>query len=69
VASLPAHILDNQELLEGFTLEAFEQAAGVNAVWILMPLRGRKRAIPGHFRQRGRGGQVRIGLIHQMKTE
>jgi hypothetical protein len=65
VASLPDHILDNQELLEGFALEAFEQAAaanlpavlseaayrqrpelleaGVNAAWILLPLRGRKR--------------------------
>ena len=65
VASLPDHILDNQELLEGFALEAFEEAAaanlpevlseatyrqrpelleaGVNAAWILMPLRGRKR--------------------------
>jgi hypothetical protein len=65
VASLPDHILDNQELLEGFALEAFEQAAaanlpavlsestyrqrpelleaGVNAAWLLMPLRGRKR--------------------------
>ena len=65
VASLPEHILDNQELLEGFALEAFEQAAaanlpavlseatyrhrpdllegGVNAAWLLLPLRGRKR--------------------------
>ena len=65
VASLPDYILDNQELLEGFALEAFEQAAaanlpavlsaatyrqrpdllegGVNAAWLLMPLRGRKR--------------------------
>ena len=65
VASLPDHVLDNQELLEGFALEAFEEAAaanlpavlseatyrqrpelleaGVNAAWILMPLRGRKR--------------------------
>jgi hypothetical protein len=65
VASLPDHILDNQELLEGFALEAFEQAAaanlpavlseatyqqrpelleaGVNAAWLFMPLRGRKR--------------------------
>ena len=65
VASLPDHILDNQELLEGFALEAFEQAAaanlpavlsettyqqrpelleaGVNAAWLLMPLRGPKR--------------------------
>ena len=30
VASLPDHILDNQELLEGFALEAFEQAAAAN---------------------------------------
>jgi hypothetical protein len=65
VASFPEHILENQELLEGFTLEAFEQSAaanlpavlseevykrrpdllegGVNAAWLLMPLRGRKR--------------------------
>ena len=65
VASLPEHILDNQELFEAFALEAFEQAAatnlppvlsdetyrqrpdlleaGVNAGWVLMPLRGRKR--------------------------
>lgn len=65
VASLPDHILDRQELLEGFALEAFEQAAaanlpsvlseaayrqrpelleaGVNAGWLLLPLRGRKR--------------------------
>ena len=65
VASLPDHVLDHQELLEGFALEAFEQAAaanlpavlseatyrqrpelleaGVNAAWLLLPLRGRKR--------------------------
>ena len=65
IASLPDYVLDNQELLEGFALEAFEQAAaanlpavfseatyrqrpellegGVNASWVLMPLRGRKR--------------------------
>jgi hypothetical protein len=30
VATLPDHILDNQELLEGFALEAFEQAAAAN---------------------------------------
>jgi hypothetical protein len=30
VASLPDHVLDNQQLLEGFTLEAFEQAAAAN---------------------------------------
>ena len=30
VASLPDHVLDNQELLESFALEAFEQAAAAN---------------------------------------
>jgi hypothetical protein len=30
VASLPDHVLDNQELLEGFAVEAFEQAAAAN---------------------------------------
>lgn len=30
VASLPDHVLDNEELLEGFALEAFEQAAAAN---------------------------------------
>ncbi len=65
VASLPDEVLDNQELLEGYVLEAFEHAAaanlpavfseatyrqrpdlleaGVNAGWVLLPLRGPKR--------------------------
>jgi hypothetical protein len=65
VASLPEYVLDDQQLLEGFVLEAFEQAAasnlpslfsdatyrarpdlleaGVNAGWVMLPLRGRKR--------------------------
>ena len=65
VASLPDYVLDNPELLEGFALEAFEQAAaanlpavfsestyrkrpelleaGLNAAWLMLPLRGRKR--------------------------
>ncbi len=30
VASLPDHVLDDRELLEGFALEAFEQAAAAN---------------------------------------
>ncbi|MFN0104223.1 MAG: hypothetical protein ACKV2U_19325 [Bryobacteraceae bacterium] len=77
VASLPDHILDNQELLEGFALEAFEHAAasnlpavlseatyrqrpelleaGVNAAWVLMPLRGRKR-----YKRCSRAFKVRI---------
>jgi hypothetical protein len=65
VASLPDEVLNNQELLEGYALEAFEQAAasnlpavfseatyrrrpdlleaGLNAGWVLLPLRGPKR--------------------------
>lgn len=65
IASLPDHVLDDQELLEGYALEAFEQAAasnlpalfseatyqkrpelleaGVNAGWVMLPLRGPKR--------------------------
>src|SRR5262249_49286008 len=30
VSALPEYVLDNQELLEGFVLEAFEQAAAAN---------------------------------------
>lgn len=65
VASLPGYVLEDQELLEAFALEAFEHAAaanlpalfsestykqrpellegGVNASWIMLPLRGRRR--------------------------
>lgn len=65
VAALPDYVLDDRELLEGYALEAFEQAAaanlpalfspatyrqrpelleaGVNAGWVLLPLRGKKR--------------------------
>jgi hypothetical protein len=65
VAALPDFVLDHPQLLEGFALEAFEQAAaanlpavfseetyrrrpgllegGLNAGWVLMPLRGPKR--------------------------
>jgi hypothetical protein len=35
VAALPEYILDNQELLEGFVLEAFEQAAAANLPVVL----------------------------------
>lgn len=35
VAALPDYVLDNQELLEGFALEAFEQAAAANLPPIL----------------------------------
>lgn len=65
VASLPDEVLDNEELLQFFALDAFEHAAaanlpavlseatyrrrpdlleaGVNAGWVLLPLRGPKR--------------------------
>jgi hypothetical protein len=77
VASLPDHVLDNQEFLEGFALEAFERAAaanlpavlseatysqrpelleaGVNAGWLLMPLRGSKR-----YKRCSRAFKIRI---------
>ncbi|MEO8381012.1 MAG: hypothetical protein ABI779_15225 [Acidobacteriota bacterium] len=35
ISALPDHVLDNQELLEGFALEAFEQAAAANLPPIL----------------------------------
>ncbi len=35
ISALPGHILDNQELLEGYALEAFEQAAAANLPPIL----------------------------------
>ncbi|MCI0421649.1 MAG: hypothetical protein L0312_20890, partial [Acidobacteria bacterium] len=43
VASLPDHILDNQELLEGFALEAFEQAAAANLPTVLSEATYRQR--------------------------
>ena len=43
VASLPDHILDNQELLEGFALEAFEQAAAANLPAVFTDATYRKR--------------------------
>lgn len=65
LAALPGYVFGNEEMLEGFALEAFEQAAaanlpavfsaetyrrrpdlleaGLNAGWVLLPLRGRKR--------------------------
>jgi hypothetical protein len=43
VASLPDHILDNQELLEGFALEAFEQAAAANLPPVFADATYRKR--------------------------
>jgi len=43
VASLPDHVLDNQELLEGFALEAFEQAAAANLPAVFSDATYRKR--------------------------
>ena len=43
VASLPDHVLDNQELLEGFALEAFEQAAAANLPAVLSETTYRQR--------------------------
>ena len=43
VAALPDYVLDNQELLEGFTLEAFEQAAAANLPAVLPERVYRKR--------------------------
>lgn len=43
VAAAPDYVLDNQELLEGFTLEAFEQAAAANLPPVLPAENYRKR--------------------------
>ncbi len=43
VAALPDYVLDNEELLEGFALEAFEQAAAANLPPILPDAAYRKR--------------------------
>ena len=43
VASLPDHVLDDQELLEGFALDAFEQAAGANLPRLFSDTTYRKR--------------------------
>jgi hypothetical protein len=43
VASAPQYVMDNQELLEGFALEAFEQAAAANLPPVLPEETYRKR--------------------------
>lgn len=50
VASLPDYVLDNQELLEGFALEAFEQAAAANLPQVLSEEVYRKRPDLGEAR-------------------
>ena len=51
VAAAPDYILDNQELLEGFTLEAFEQAAAANLPPVLPDETYRKRPELGEARK------------------
>lgn len=50
VAALPDYVLDNQELLEGFALEAFEQAAAANLPQVLSEEVYRKRPELGEAR-------------------
>lgn len=52
VAALPDYVLDNQELLEGFALEAFEQAAAANLPPVLSQDTYRKRPELGEATKR-----------------
>jgi hypothetical protein len=51
VAAAPDYVLDNQELLEGFALEAFEQAAAANLPPVLPEETYRKRPDLGEARK------------------
>jgi hypothetical protein len=51
VAALPDYVLDNEELLEGFALEAFEQAAAANLPPVLSEETYRKRPSLGEARK------------------
>ena len=51
VAALPDYVLDDQELLEGFALEAFEQAAATNLPPVLPEETYRKRPDLGEARK------------------
>ena len=57
VASLPDEVLDNQELLEGYALEAFEQAAAANlpAVFSDATYRRRPDLLEGGVKKPGLG--------------
>ena len=67
VAALPDYVLDNQELLEGFALEAFEQAAAANLPPVLPEAVYRKRPeLREHrkglwYKRRGRRYKRRLG--------
>ena len=67
VAALPDYVLDNRELLEGFALEAFEQAAAANLPPVLPEAVYRKRPeLREHrrglwYRQQGRRYKKRLG--------
>lgn len=67
VAALPDYVLDNEDLLEGFALEAFEQSAAANLPPVVLPeeayrkrpdlgearkLRGTWKMMPGGRRKR-----------------
>lgn len=51
VAALPDYVLDNEDLLEGFALEAFEQAAAANLPQVLSEEAYRKRPALGVARK------------------
>jgi len=51
VAAAPDYVLDDQELLEGFALEAFEQAAAANLPAVLPEETYRKRPNLGEARR------------------
>jgi hypothetical protein len=66
VAALPDYVLDNQELLEGATLEAFEQAAAANLPPVLPAAAYRERPdltehCPGFWYRGGRRYKRRVG--------
>jgi hypothetical protein len=60
VAAMPDYVLDNQELLEGFTLEAFEQAAASYLPPILSDAVYRQR--PDLQEGRSIGGTAWVGM-------
>src|SRR5215472_5277750 len=64
VAALPDYVLDNQELLEGATLEAFEQAAAANLPPVLPQDTYRKRP---ELREHRRGFWYRCGRRYKKR--
>jgi hypothetical protein len=64
VAALPEYVLDNQELLEGAALEAFEQAAAANLPPVLPEDTYRKRP---ELREHRRGFWYRYGRRYKKR--